>query len=56
MTYAKLVRTMENSGNNLAEVAIGRMMVIVEEETGRFPEWNEEAPAWVHRQCGIKEV
>lgn len=58
MTYGKLVEMMEDHGNNLAEVAIGRMMTIIEEQTGHFPNWDEEAADWVKNQCGflIKEV
>lgn len=51
MTFSDLVEKMEALGCNLAEVAIGRMMVIIEEETGRFPDWNDEAPAWVVKNC-----
>lgn len=51
MTYNDLVEKMEALGCNLAEVAIGRMMDIVEEETGRFPDWNDKAPEWVVKNC-----
>lgn len=51
MTFSELVKHMEAKGNNLAEVAIGRMMVIIEEETGIFPEWDDEAPEWVENNC-----
>jgi hypothetical protein len=53
MTYGKLVEMMEDHGNNLAEVAIGRMMTIIEEQTGHFPDWDEEAADWVKNQCGF---
>ena len=51
MTYSELVTRMEKAGNNLAEVAIGSMMDIVEEETGRFPDWDDEAEDWVIKNC-----
>lgn len=47
MTYAQLTDKMTKNGNNLAEVAIGRMMTIVEEQTGEFPSWDDQAPEWV---------
>lgn len=46
-TYSELVEIAEKSGANLADVAIGRMMDIIEAETGHFPSWDEEAPKWV---------
>lgn len=49
-TFDDLVRIAEEAGANLADIAIGRMMDIIEEETGRFPDWNEEAPEWVVKQ------
>lgn len=51
MTYEQLIELMESRGCNLAEVAIGRMMDIVEEETGRFPDFDETAPEWVINNC-----
>lgn len=50
-TFGKLVEVMKSNGNNLAEVAIGRMMNIIEEETGRFPDWSDNAPEWVVKNC-----
>lgn len=50
-TYSELVDIMEARGANLADVAIGRMMVIIEEETGDFPSWDDEAPEWVVKNC-----
>lgn len=50
-TYNQLVERMEYMGNNLAEVAVGRMMDIVEEHTGDYPSWNDFAPDWVVRNC-----
>lgn len=51
MTFNEIVKHMEAKGNNLAEVAIGRMMDIIEEETGIFPDWNDVAPEWVVKNC-----
>lgn len=51
ITFSQLLHRMEANGNNLAEVAIGRMMDIIEEQTGIFPDWNSTAPDWVVNQC-----
>ena len=50
-TYQQLVEIMEMAGNNMASCAIERMMVIVEEETGVFPDWSDFAPNWVITQA-----
>lgn len=52
-TYEELVEIMEQKGSNLAEVAIGRMMDIVEEQTGNWPSWSDVAPEWVIKNCGL---
>ena len=55
-TYRTLLAEMQRRGANFAEVAIGRMMSIVEEETGNFPEWSDTPPDWVLRNCLPREV
>ena len=50
-TFSQLEEMMFEKGNNLADVAIGRMMTMIEEETGQFPSWNDNAPAWVVKNC-----
>ncbi len=50
-TYEELADAMKEKGTNMADVAIGRMMNIVETETGRFPDWDEKAPDWVVKQA-----
>ena len=50
-TFQQLLDYMFDRGNNLADVAIGRMMSMVEEDTGNFPEWSDIAPAWVVNNC-----
>ena len=50
-TYRQLVARMERMGNNLADVAVGRMMDIVEEQTGEYPSWSDIAPDWVVSNC-----
>lgn len=55
-TYQQLVEVMEMAGNNLALCAIERMMVIVEEETGVFPDWSDFAPQWVINQAFGKDA
>lgn len=55
LTYNQLVQKMEiEQGCNLAEVAIGRMMVAQEEQTGRFPSWDETVPEWILKASGLK--
>lgn len=50
MTFNELVDMAMVAGNNLADLAIGRMMDIIEEETGVWPDWNDVAPEWVVKQ------
>ena len=51
MTYSELLEKAEQN-MNMADVALGRMMAIVEEQTGIFPSWNDEAPDWILRNFG----
>lgn len=51
MTYSELETRMRKNGCNLADVAIGRMMEMVEEETGLYPNWGDVAPDWVVKNC-----
>lgn len=50
-TYRELVERLEKGGANLGEVAVARMMDIVYEETGGYPNWSDEAPEWVVNNC-----
>lgn len=50
-TFSKLVDEMMKLGMNLADVAVGRMMDIIEEQTGDYPSWSDIAPDWVVRNC-----
>lgn len=50
-TYNDLFTILSRNGCNLADVALGRMMVIVEEQTGVFPSWSDFAPDWIVRNC-----
>ena len=52
MTYRELLERAERNGMNMADVAVGRMMDIVEEQTGSWPNWDDEAPVWVLRNFG----
>lgn len=47
MTYIELLLNAYAQGQNCADVALGRMMDSVEEETGQFPDWDDEAPDWI---------
>lgn len=53
-TYRELLEIMNRRGCNQADVAIGRMMDIVEEETGCWPGWDDKAPEWVVKNCKIR--
>lgn len=46
-TFSELVEYLENRGDNLAEVAIGRMMDDIEAETGLWPKWTDPVPEWI---------
>lgn len=48
-TWRQLEEKLRKAGNNQADVAIGRMMDIVEEETGERPDYGDIAPARVVR-------
>ena len=50
-TYGELIEMLESSGCNLADMAVGRMMDIVEEQTGKFPDYDDVVPDWVVRNC-----
>ena len=51
MTYTELLEKALKTMNR-ADVALGRMMDIVEEQTGRFPAWSDEVPAWILENFG----
>lgn len=46
-TFNELLEWATEHGQNLAHLAIGRMMDEIEEETGEFPSWDYVAPSWV---------
>lgn len=50
MTYSELLEMATSCGANLADVALGRMMDIVEEECGEFPSWDDTAPEWIVKE------
>ena len=54
MTYRDVLR-IASKNNNCAEIALGQMMDIVEEQTGVFPDWSDKAPAWVLNNFGITD-
>ena len=47
MTYSQVLEAAFKNGDNLADIALGRMMDTVEAETGKWPEWNDQAPEWI---------
>ena len=55
MTFHELVKTLYDRGCNLADVAVGRMMDEIEEETGIWPDWDETVPEWVIENAGISK-
>ena len=50
-TFSELVDVMQSNGDNLADVAVGSMMDIIEEQTGKYPNWNDTVPEWVIKNC-----
>ena len=56
MTYTQILEHCEQNTNiNLADVALMQMMDIIEEETGSWPNWEDEAPQWILNNFGISE-
>ena len=51
ITYNQLLEDMYNRGANCADIALGRMMDMVEDETGEWPSWDDAAPQWVIDNC-----
>lgn len=52
-TFSQLVDLMVSRGCNNADIAIADMMDIIETETGKWPNWDDIAPEWVVKQCGL---
>lgn len=52
-TFSQLVDFMVSRGCNNADIAIADMMDIIETETGKWPNWDDIAPEWVVKQCGL---
>lgn len=50
-TYRDLITRLEMNGCWLAEMVVGQMMRIVEEETGKFPDYGDIVPDWILNQC-----
>lgn len=53
MTYTELLKEANKQGLNLADVALGRMMDMVEEETGKWPNWSDTVPEWILENFGL---
>ena len=54
MTYRELVEWAEvNTNITNPEFTLATMMDIVEEETGKWPNWSDEAPEWILREFGV---
>lgn len=54
MTYRELVEWAEANTNIMyPEFTLAPMMDIVEEETGKWPNWSDEAPEWILREFGV---
>lgn len=47
ITWNDLLKQAERGGANLAEMALMRMMDEIGEDTGVWPDWDDEAPKWV---------
>lgn len=55
MTYSDLLDRIDEMGLSCGDIALGRMMDIVEEQTGKWPSWEDKAPAWILKQFGVEE-
>lgn len=49
MTYSELEAAMECGG--MTEGSVEALMDIVQEESGRRPEWKDEVPPWLLYNC-----
>lgn len=49
-TYEEILYILEERGC-IVETTIERMMIIVEEQTGTAPNWNDNAPEWIIKKC-----
>ena len=56
MNYSELLNKAEQDGMNCAETALGRMMNMVEEETGSWPNWSDQVPSWILKNFGYAKV
>ena len=52
MTYSKLEDLIEEAGYN--PVALWRMMDIVEEQTGKYPRWDDQVADWILKNFGYE--
>lgn len=55
MTYAEIARALFNKGYTMADAATDRMMDLVQDETGIYPDRDEPAPEWVIAACGLSQ-
>lgn len=53
MTFAEIE---ERIPETQRYTVLAHLMDDIEEETGKFPDWSDEAPQWVLEFMGIKEV
>ena len=54
MTYTQIAEVLEKRGTNVGYLAVGRMMDYIEKQTGKWPDWDDEAPEWVIQATGVK--
>ena len=47
MTWTEYMKDMEERGANLAGQSIESMMTLVWEDTGEYPDWDDEIPDWI---------
>ena len=50
-TYRELAELLKKEKTDFSEGTIGGMMNTVNEMTGVFPSWDDEAPKWVAEKC-----
>ena len=53
MTFKEIALALYNKGYTMADAATERMMDLVQDETGIYPDPDEAAPLWVILACGL---
>ena len=55
MTYRELITWAEaNTNFTDPELTLGQMMDVVEEQTGVWPNWDDQVPEWIMNEFGAR--